>query len=68
MTIIYWLFKLLSNGIKNPKILRDIWLGPFTNGIFSAIREGFKLDVIILISASILGMIMAENKTKGDLL
>jgi hypothetical protein len=67
MTLIYLIFKIISNGIKNPRILRDIWLGLFTNGIFSAIHDGFKPDVIILIFASILGIMLAENKQKGDL-
>ena len=67
MGLIYLLFKIISSGIKNPRILRDIWLGLFTNGIFSAIHDGFKIDVIILIITSVLGIMMAENKLNGDL-
>ena len=67
MSLIYLLFKIISSGIKNPRILRDIWLGLFTNGIFSAIHDGFKVDVIVLIITSVLGIMMAENKLKGDL-
>ena len=67
MSLIYLLFKIINSGVKNPRILRDIWLGLFANAIFSAIHDGFKADIIILLITSVLGMMMAEYKLNGDL-